>query len=185
MKRDPHMVSGMRRRERGFSMVEVLVSLIIIAVGMLGLAKIQALAYANTGVANQQSLAALEAASMASAMRANHSYWSTVSATTAFTYTANALVPAVSNTLPTTSNYCTASCTPTLLAEYDVQTWVTALNAVLPNPIATIYCAIPATALAAPGCYIQVSWREENAAINTNAVGNTMALPTYTLYVVP
>jgi type IV pilus assembly protein PilV len=178
-------IGGMRRRERGFSMVEVLVSLIIIAVGMLGLAKIQALAYANTGIANQQSMAALEAASMASAMRANHSYWSTVSATTAFTYSANGLVPAVSNTLPTTSNFCTASCTPTLLAEYDVQNWVTNLNSVLPNPVATIYCAIPASALTAPGCYITVTWHEENVAINTNAVGNTMASPSYTLYVVP
>jgi type IV pilus assembly protein PilV len=178
-------VGGLRRRARGFSMVEVLVSLIIIAVGMLGLAKINALAYASTGVANQQSLAALEAASLAAAMRANHSYWSTVSLTTAFNYTANALIPAGTNTLPSTTNLCTSSCTPTLLAELDVQNWVAALNAALPNPIATINCAVPTVAGSAPGCWIQVSWREENTAINTNAVGNTMALPTYTLYVVP
>jgi len=173
------------RRQRGFSMVEVLVSLIIIAVGMLGLAKIQALAYANTGIASQQSLAAVQAASMASAMRANHSYWSTVSLTTAFSYTANALVPAVSNTLATTTNYCTSSCTPTLLAEYDVQTWVTAVNGVLPNPISTIYCPVPSPTGSAPGCYITLKWQEENVAINTNAVGNTMTAPSYTLYVVP
>jgi type IV pilus assembly protein PilV len=173
----------MRRRQYGFSLVEVMVSLIIIAVGMLGLAKINALAYANTGVASQQSLAAIEAASMASAMRANHSYWSTVSLTTAFSYTANGTVPSASNTLPTTTNTCGTSCSPTVLAELDVQTWVTAVNAVLPNPVSTINCAVPAASGSPPGCYIQLSWHEENIA--NNIAVSTLPATTYTLYVVP
>jgi prepilin-type N-terminal cleavage/methylation domain-containing protein len=43
--------NGKPSRASGFTLVEVLVALIIIAVGMLGLAKIQALAYASTGIA--------------------------------------------------------------------------------------------------------------------------------------
>jgi type IV pilus assembly protein PilV len=184
MKRDRNCsASGARKHQRGFTMVEVLVSLIIIAVGMLGLAKISALAYASTGVASQQSLAALEAASMASAMRANHSYWSTVSLSTAFSYTANGTVPSASNTLPTTTNTCITSCSTTVLAELDVQNWVTAVNAVLPNPVSKINCAVPAASGSPPGCYIQVSWHEENIA--NNIAVSTLPATTYTLYVVP
>jgi len=64
-----------RAPERGFSLLEVLVALVIIGVGMLGIAKIQALAYASTGTASERSLAAIEAASLAASMRANRGYW--------------------------------------------------------------------------------------------------------------
>ena len=47
------------KHERGFSLIEVLVALIIIGVGMLGIAKIQALSYASTGTAAQRSIAAI------------------------------------------------------------------------------------------------------------------------------
>ncbi len=32
---------------------------------------------------------------------------------------------------------------------------------------------------------IQLTWGESNVAVNAQAAGNTMAAPTYTLYVVP
>ncbi|WP_425531315.1 type IV pilus modification PilV family protein, partial [Metallibacterium scheffleri] len=38
------------RPARGFSLVEVLVALIVVAVGLLGIAKMQALLLADTGV---------------------------------------------------------------------------------------------------------------------------------------
>jgi type IV pilus assembly protein PilV len=170
-------------------MVEVLVSLIIIAVGMLGLAKIQALAYASTGVASQQSIAALEAASLASAMRADRNYWSAV--TTPFSYSAPATgAPATTDSTLTNVYVCTsgganAPCTPAQLAAVDVQNWVTAINATLPNPTATISCPAVVTAGTPIGCTIQVTWHEENVAVNSNSVGNTLTAPTYTLYVVP
>ena len=63
------------RAARGFSMVEVLVALIIIAVGLLGIAKMQALLLANTGVSRTRALIALEASSLASSMHADRSYW--------------------------------------------------------------------------------------------------------------
>ena len=175
-----------RAGSRGFTMVEVLVSLIIIAVGMLGLAKIQALAYASTGVAAQQSLAAVQAAGLASAMRANRGYWTAV--TTPYTYDS---VTSSSNTdANMTSTYvCTylganAPCSPSNLAAYDLQNWVTALGNTLPKPKATIYCPTPVSP-APLGCWIKVNWTEENVAINSQSVGNTLASPTYTLYVVP
>ncbi len=113
-----------RSGSRGFSMVEVLVSLVIIAVGMLGLAKIQALAYASTGVASQQSIAALEAASLASAMRANRSYWSAFTA--AFSYSKAGSAAAVTTDVQLNGTYAcvpggaSPACTPAQIAAYEL-----------------------------------------------------------------
>lgn len=64
---------------RGFSMVEVLVALIIIAVGLLGIAKMQALLLANTGLSRVRALIALETSSLAASMHANLDYWANAS----------------------------------------------------------------------------------------------------------
>jgi len=178
---------------RGFSLIEVLVSLIIIAVGMLGLAKIQALAYASTGVASKQSLAALQTASLMAAMRANRNYWAAVGTPFSFsapgTGTQTSSDATLTNTYVCTSGGANAPCTAPQLAAFDLQSWITSLNQTLPNPTATITCPTP-VAPAQLGCWIQVTWQEENVAVNTqglNTAGqaNAMAAPTYTLYVVP
>ena len=62
-------------RARGFSLIEVMVALIIIAVGMLGIAKMQALALSTTESSGTRSLVAIEAASLAASMHADRDYW--------------------------------------------------------------------------------------------------------------
>jgi len=171
---------------RGFSLIEVLVALIIIAVGMLGIAKIQALAYASTGTASLRSLAAIEVSSLASAMRVNRGYW-TVAPTPLTITIAGATFNATDATLNGLNN-CSAPalpCTPSALASSDLQTWVTALNKALPNVSGTVSCPSPVTAGTPVGCTIQISWNERNTAINAQSLATTMALPTYTLYVEP
>src|SRR5204863_9281896 len=59
----------------GFSLLEVLVTLIVIAIGLLGLAKTQAAAVSNTQVSRVRSLIALQAESLAGAMHGNRGYW--------------------------------------------------------------------------------------------------------------
>ena len=59
----------------GFSLVEVLVALIVICVGLLGVAKMQALALSNMTTSRQRALAAFEAAALAGAMHSNRNYW--------------------------------------------------------------------------------------------------------------
>jgi type IV pilus assembly protein PilV len=176
------------RASRGFTLIEVLVALIIIAVGMLGIAKIQALAYASTGTASLRSLAAIEASSLASAMRVNRGYWTVAPQPLTITI-AGATFNASDGTLNAANN-CVAGvgvtpCTPSALASADLQTWVTALNKALPNVTGTISCPTPNPVGTPLGCTVQISWSERNTAINTQSLATTMAPPTYTLYVEP
>jgi len=189
---------------RGFSLVEVLVTLIIMAVGLLGIAKIQALAYSSTGVANLRSLAAIQASSLASAMHADRAYWAAVGSAPAVT-TVNGTVisdPTLSTVPPggVAPLGCVAAvggpppnCTPAQVAAADLQLWAQGLKAMLPSDSAAITCA---TATLPVTCTIQVQWTENSVAVNstastaaaTNALnGNTAAFqtPTYTLYVEP
>src|SRR5215471_3607666 len=64
-----------RARADGFSLVEVMVAVVIICVGLLGIAKMQALALSSTTTSRLRALAAIQAAGLASAMHSNREYW--------------------------------------------------------------------------------------------------------------
>jgi type IV pilus assembly protein PilV len=183
MKQTPHFkVTTARSGAGGFSLIEVLVALVIIGIGMLGIAKLQALAYASTGTSALRSLAALQASSLASAMHANRNYWSVVPAA-GFNYQfVGTTITASDSTL--TGTGCTSACTAGPLAANDVQQWVAAVNSVLPNATGSIICPAINLAINPVTCAIQLRWGESNVAINAQETGNQVA-PTYTLYVVP
>jgi type IV pilus assembly protein PilV len=176
---------------RGFTLLEVMVALVITSIGLLGIAKIQALAYASTGSANVRSLVALQAAGLASSMHANRAYWAAGAAPVPLTITGTTISDATLNGTATSAGYCVfgtgpTPCSAALLAAFDLHTYATALNAMLgnSNPITTINCpvAIPID------CTIQVTWNEKAVAINTQGSAGTTAAtfaPTYTLYVEP
>jgi type IV pilus assembly protein PilV len=168
----------------GFSLVEVLVALVVISVGLLGVAKMQALALSNTSSARLRSLAAIQASSLATAMHADRAYWATI-AVVPFTASAQSgvassadgvLSPELANaTAAGPVNYClqggagsVAPCAPVSVAAADLQTWAADLNNLIPNAQATIFCDVgtPLT------CKVSLSWVE-------NLVGN------YVLYVQP
>lgn len=202
----------MRRRpisthSRGFSLVEVMVAIVVICVGLLGIAKLQALALSNTSTARLRSLAALEAASLASAMHSNRQYWAnTPPNTIAVTSNPSPAPPTVASTdaamaalatadlgaafpnLPQTCIGNAASgavCPAPNLAAFDLAWWLTSLNALLPNPTATINCSNAAPA----ACTIQIGWTENAVAVSsqqTNAPNaQQFQTPTYTLFVEP
>jgi type IV pilus assembly protein PilV len=190
-------------RSHGFSLMEVMVALIVICVGLLGIAKMQALSLSNSTTSRMRSLAAIEAASLAAAMHSNRQYWANTAPTTVtvnpgvIASTDAALAAAATADL-TNLTACfgapgtAAQCTALPLAALDLARWSTSLNGLLPPPpapnsMATISC--PAVAGAPTSCTIQISWGETAVAMNqqeTTAAANAQfQVPTYTLYVEP
>jgi type IV pilus assembly protein PilV len=180
-------------RLRGFSLVEVMVALIIIAVGMLGIAKMQALGLSTTESSGTRSLVAIEAASLAASMHANRDYWVGGPPPPSFTVSVQTTGPGTYTTtiagspvLSANPNCQTAPCTPANLAAYDVNAWAAALAQVVPAALATITCNT-STPLS---CTIQIVWAENvtstsNATAAASSGANVLNSPVYTLYVEP
>ncbi|MBS0613563.1 MAG: type IV pilus modification protein PilV [Proteobacteria bacterium] len=179
-----------RRAVRGFTLVEVMVALLVTAVGLLGIASMQALAMSSTGVASQRSLAAIQAASLASAMHANRAYWGgTGLPSGSFTLTQTGGAVSISDATLAAAGDCSNGtyCTPTALAAYDVQRWGLALADVLPNTTATITCPVLAQTRS---CTIQIQWTEAAVSVNKQEAAQaanaaSFKTPTYTLFVEP
>jgi type IV pilus assembly protein PilV len=184
---------------RGFTLIEVLVALIVTCIGLLGIAKIQALVYANTGSASTRSLVALQASGLAATMHANRVYWSLGAAPSPITIT-GPVISESTNTLNTTAAATTdcnltgstvaLPCLPPVLAAHDLHIWANGLSGLLPGvtPTTTITCPpglIPLT------CTIQITWNEKTVSLNTQSnAGTTQGAagtfaPTYTLFVEP
>jgi type IV pilus assembly protein PilV len=173
------------KRLRGFSLVEVMVALIVIAFGMLGIAKIEALALSSTSVASTRSLAAIEAASLATSMHADRAYWAAGLAPATIAITAGATIS--DKTLakaPGCGMGVGNACAAAQMAAFDLQNWATDLQAVLPAAQATISCTtagLPVT------CTVDIVWAENALAVSANptVAASAMQQPQYTLYVEP
>lgn len=177
-------------RSRGFSLVEVMVAVIVISVGLLGIAKMQGLALSNTNTARLRSMAAIQAASLASAMHSNRQYWANNITTVtlgggALASTEATLQASGITNIPAAVTQCLGiTCTAPLLAAFDLARWAQSVTGLLPNAVATIGCPGIAGPNLPPSCTIQISWSEGAVAINQQEAG-VLALPTYTLYVEP
>jgi len=63
--------AAVRRRESGFTMLEILITLLIMSIGLLGIAGLQAYTLKNTNSSNLRSIAVRQAYDLADRMRAN------------------------------------------------------------------------------------------------------------------
>jgi len=195
------------RQLRGFTLIEVLVAILVVALGLLGLSKMQALAISNTQVASVRSLISLQASSMAAAMQSNRVYWAGVLPANAPVGTAALAPPAsfsatgtVVTNGPTASStnttFCSsatlptsAQCSATDLAAADLQLWANTMNSLFPSYSAKFVCSNTAATSTAPvTCSITISWSEKYVALNsTTATGSAAqtATQSFTLYVTP
>ena len=108
------------RRQRGDTMIEVLVTIIIIAVGVLGAAALQVTTLKNLSSSHSASVAAIVAQDFGERMRANPDA---------------ALAGNYDHDLePTTTTDCfSGPCAVAALAAYDTETWWAQLTTVLPS----------------------------------------------------
>lgn len=188
-----------RRLERcsaGFSLIEVMIALVVVSIGMLGLAKMESLALASADVSGMRTIAAIEASSLASMMHADHDYWGRALAPVnpvTVTFVSNTVNIVGDTNLATTGNNCTVtgstSCNVSQMAAYDLHNWGATLGTLLPGYTATIACT-PGTLAASPPtpvtCTITINWVENAVAANAQQTNlAVLAKPTYTLNVQP
>lgn len=184
-----------RRREGGFTLVELLVTILIVTIGVLGLAKLQATAVANTSLSRTRALMTYQAESLAGMIRANKGFWVTTGALTTwpgFTVTSAGVASdtgLMQKLGPTGSclDLSTGTCTAANLAWDDMYSWAKAFNdgtstSAFQRASATVACvsstggacgANPAT----PNGYdITLTWTQKVVAINNNTA-NTAGTP--------
>lgn len=165
-------------RSRGFSLLEVLVALVVISLGALGIAAMQASAISSTHSSQQESLIALEARSMADAMVANAGYWAAGLAPASLTVTSTSLSDA---TLQGYTTDCSSTtCSASQLASYDAKNWGKELNNQVPGAQGLITCVAGAPVI----CSVKISWKPlANIAVNggTQSAPASASTATYTL----
>jgi type IV pilus assembly protein PilV len=197
-----------RVRIEGFSLVEVMVAVVVICIGLLGIAKLQALSLSNMTVARQRSLAAIEAAGLASSMHSNRLYWASAvppalvtwssqtnpafaSSDAALAVQANADVtpPGSPNVCVGTVNsgaMCAGAAGATSLAAADLALWAGDVSALMPNAGLSIQCPPPPAGNAPQTCTIQMTWTENAVGVNKQeSAAGGFQTPTYTLVVEP
>lgn len=170
-------------RARGFSLIEVLVTWVLVATGVLGMAKMQATALSNTQTARVRSLIALQAGSLAAAMRANPAYWAAGKAPATFS-AAGTRISDPSGVLDDPVACATTVCSPAQLAAHDVQNWVATINAHFPSYAATVNCSTTVPV----NCDIRLSWNEKQVAVQRSGAASTAtqaATQRFTLHVLP
>jgi type IV pilus assembly protein PilV len=116
------MKRAMKRTNRGITMVEAMVALVVISVGMLGIAGLYLSSLQAGRSANLRIQAVNLASEMADRIRANR--------------TAKGAYALTAGTLPTAVDCATATCTPAQLAQSDQNLWVTSLRRALPGSTA-------------------------------------------------
>ncbi len=128
------------KTQSGFTLLEIMVAIVVLSLGLLGLAGLQAASLRNNQTAYYRSIATQQAYDIADRLRAN------LAGVGAPNYSYNNLAIG----LPVGNPDCfAAACTPANIAISDRRQWNTANAALLPNGNGTVVCA---DGPAAAGC---------------------------------
>lgn len=159
--------------QKGFSLIEALIALLVIAIGLLGIAGLQAASVYRTHAGEINSLAAIEAQSIVAAMIANPNAFPANG--TAADYNT---LDAVTVSYPT--DCATTACSPADMALYDLHQWGAELATDLPQGKGAIACA-----QTPPQCTVTVSWNQKQMAASAGTSTGAIKTMKYALVAHP
>ncbi|MCG6937278.1 MAG: type IV pilus modification protein PilV [Gammaproteobacteria bacterium] len=149
-------------KSKGFTLLEALIGFLILSIGMLGIASLQAVSLKAGKTSVYGSVAMMKVEELFESMRANPTVLSTYASA------------GVNNACTGTKN-----CTETELAQDDVYWWEKNLKAGLPGAATTVVTVTPAVAPSKMATVkIDITWSERNKDTSTGA--DTSVSKTYT-----
>lgn len=170
-------------RAPGFTLLEVLVAVLVVAFGVLGMARLQTVGLSGSKHARIRAMAALQSESLAASLRALPTFWAGApqdfSMQAGHVFLAGGTVP-----LAPGADCSAADCSDAEFALFELQRWATSMNAQFPGHTARVTCG--------PGlprqCTVRVQWSERpllarNAALAAGA--DSTVVQTFVLHVLP
>lgn len=170
----PHPAGPARRRARGVTLVEALVALLVLSVGMLGIAAlfVSSVRFNRTALLRTQAINLVS--DMADRIRAN------ASAGPAYDLASYGAAPAPRDCAPG-PGAAGANCTINELAEDDLARWIAAVRAALPAPgdggAATEVEYTPAAGGGPDRYAVQVRWQEPGEAAPFSYRSEVLIMP--------
>lgn len=151
-------ISSPHHSQRGISLIEVLVTLFVLSIGLLGIAGLQSTGLQAGTTATQRSLAVFHSQEIIERMRANRS-----------------MVPDYATATPTDANNCADSgsdtqsqvCTPAQLVQDDLFRWNKAIQAAFPTGLSpTTSITVNANTMPVQ-VTVTISWTERQGTANS------------------
>jgi len=137
----------MRKHNKGFTLIEVLIALVILAIGLLGMSSLMMTSMQSSQSAYLRSQASLLAYDLVERMRANSNQ----------AITSDSYVFSLSSEAPTDPTCASTGCTPSQQAQRDLFQWRAALTGSIPGATMVI-------ARTNPNKYvITIAWSEASA----------------------
>jgi type IV pilus assembly protein PilV len=139
-------------KQNGFTLIEVLIAMLVLAIGLLGLAGLQATSLRNTQSAYNRSLATQLAYDLVDRMRAN------VAGVAVYTSMLPSAAAAQENCLKVSTF--TITCLPNVMAKNDLYEWNLAVTTSLPKGTGAITPANAVCNIAV--CTITINWDDNH-----------------------
>lgn len=136
------------KRQRGFALLEVLIAVVVLAIGLLGMAALQSSALRNNQSSLERTQAVILSYSILEAMRANL----TAARQGNYNMAATSTVPSAGSTLHAN----------------DLNAWMTNVQASLNDPAASaaIACTPPVAPDPSRLCTITITWNDSRGGLN-------------------